>query len=144
VFNISFGSSWLFEIPLWRILCLVLYPIFNWLVCLINVCFLEFFICFGYHSFVRYGVGEKLPLFCRLPFFPFCGVLCLAEVVLFCFRIHGPHLLVVELSACTIGILFRNSPVSMGSRLFTAFYSIRFSVSGFMLKSLKHLVVCFV
>ena len=50
-----------------------------------------------------------------------------------------PHLLIVDLSACTIGVLFRKwSPMPM------RFNVLRFSVSGFMLRSLIHLDLSFV
>ena len=52
------------------------------------------------------------------------------------------HLLIVDLSACAtgIGVLFRKLfPVQMCPRLFPTFSSVRFSVSGFMLRSLIQL-----
>ena len=50
------------------------------------------------------------------------------------------HLLIVNHSVCVIGVLFRKLlPEPMNSRLFPIFSSIRFSVSGVMLKSLIHL-----
>ena len=55
------------------------------------------------------------------------------------------HLIIVDLSAWAIGVLFRTlSPVQVHSRLFLTFCSIRFSVSGFMLRSLIHLHLRFV
>ena len=50
------------------------------------------------------------------------------------------HLSIVDLRARTIVILFTKlSPIPMHSRLLPSFSSIRFSVSGFMLRSLIHL-----
>ena len=54
------------------------------------------------------------------------------------------HLSIV-LRACAVGILFRKfPPVPMILRFFPTFSSIRFSVSGFILRSLIHLDLCFV
>ena len=50
------------------------------------------------------------------------------------------HLLILDLTSQTIAILFRNfSPVPISLRLFPTFYSISFTVSGFMWSSLIHL-----
>ena len=50
------------------------------------------------------------------------------------------HLWIVDLSAWAIGVLFRNFPsVPMCSKQFPVFSSTRFSVYGFMLRSLIHL-----
>ena len=50
------------------------------------------------------------------------------------------HLLICDLSTCTIGVLFKKlSSVPICSRLFPTFSSIRFSISGFILRSLIHL-----
>ena len=57
------------------------------------------------------------------------------------------HLLIVDLSAYAtgIGVLFgKLSPVQMCPRLFPSFSSIRFSVSGFMLRSLIQLELSYV
>ena len=55
------------------------------------------------------------------------------------------HLLILDFSSCTISVLFRKlSPVPIISRLIPIFFSIRFSVSGFMLKFLNHLDLSFV
>jgi hypothetical protein len=54
------------------------------------------------------------------------------------------HLLILDPSSWAIGVLFRKlSPVPMSSRLFANFSSIRFSVSGFTLRSLIHLDLSF-
>ena len=53
--------------------------------------------------------------------------------------------LIVDLSACTIGVLFKKlSPVLVPARLFLTFSSIRFSASGFMLRPLIYLYLDFV
>ena len=52
------------------------------------------------------------------------------------FSFMRSRLLIANLSACTISILFRNMP--MHSKLLSTFSSIRFSVSGFLLRSLIH------
>jgi hypothetical protein len=50
------------------------------------------------------------------------------------------HLLILDLTAQAIAVLFRNfSPVPISLRLFPTFSSISFSVSGFMWRSLIHL-----
>ena len=50
------------------------------------------------------------------------------------------HLLILDLRAYTIGVLFMKfSPVSMCLRLSPTFFSTRFSVSGFIGRSLIHL-----
>ena len=55
------------------------------------------------------------------------------------------HLLIVSLSVCATGVLFRKwSPVPMHSSVFSTFSSMMFSVVGFMLRSLSHLDLSFV
>ena len=55
------------------------------------------------------------------------------------------RLLIVSFSVCTTGVIFRKwSPVPMCSSVFPTFSSIRFSVVGFMLRSLIHLDLSFV
>ena len=55
------------------------------------------------------------------------------------------HLLIVGLSACATGVLFRKLPPEpMHLRLSPTFFSSRFSVSGCRLRSLTHLELCFV
>jgi hypothetical protein len=55
------------------------------------------------------------------------------------------HLLIIDLSDCDIGILFRKSyHVPVHSRLFPTFFSIRFNISGFILRCLIHLDCSFV
>ena len=80
------------------------------------------------------GVGGDLFPFYRLLLCP-VGVLCLIEGFLF----HEVPF-IVTLSVCAISILFRKlSSVPLLSRISTTFFSIRFSVSGFILRSLIHL-----
>ena len=55
------------------------------------------------------------------------------------------NLLIVDLSALAMGVLFRKlSPVPMCSRQFSTFSSIRFSESCLMLRCLIHLDLSFV
>ena len=55
------------------------------------------------------------------------------------------HLLIVVLSVCVTGVIFRKwSPVPIHSNLLPTFSSVRFSVAGFMLRSLMHLGFNFV
>ena len=55
------------------------------------------------------------------------------------------HVLIVDLRACAVGVLFRKlSPVPVHSRLLPIFSSVRFSVPGFMLRSVIHLDLSFV
>ena len=55
------------------------------------------------------------------------------------------HLLIVDLRTQDIGVLFRKiSPMFMCSRIFLTSFSIRFSVYGFMWRSLIHLYLSFV
>ena len=55
------------------------------------------------------------------------------------------HLLMIYLNAWDIGIKFRKlSPILMSLRLLSTFCSIRFSVSGFILRSLIQLDLSFV
>ena len=61
------------------------------------------------------------------------------------FSFMRSHLLIVDLSAWAICILFRKlSAVQIDSRLFSAFCFIRFSLSAFVLMSLIHLDLSFV
>ncbi|CAO2640937.1 hypothetical protein LEMLEM_LOCUS25557, partial [Lemmus lemmus] len=55
------------------------------------------------------------------------------------------HLLIVSLSVCAAGVLFRKwFPVPMCSSVPPTFSSTRFSVAGFLLRSLIHLDLSFV
>ena len=54
-------------------------------------------------------------------------------------RSRGSHLSIVALSVCATGVTFRKqSPLPINSRLFPTLSSSRFSVAGFMLRSLIH------
>jgi hypothetical protein len=72
------------------------------------------------------------------------GGLCILLTVSFALQklcnFMRAHLLILDLIAQAIAVLFRNfSPVPTSSRLFHTFSSISFSVSGFMWSSLIHL-----
>ena len=61
------------------------------------------------------------------------------------FSFRRSHLLIVSLSVCAAGIIFRKwSPVPMHSSILLTFSSMRFSVAGFMLRSLIYYVLCMV
>ncbi|CAO2598797.1 hypothetical protein LEMLEM_LOCUS9569, partial [Lemmus lemmus] len=76
---------------------------------------------------------------CRFVFF----IVSFALQKLFSFKRY--HLLIVSLSVCAAGVLFRKwFPVPMCSSVLPTFSSIRFSVAGFMLRSLIHLDLSFV
>ena len=66
-------------IPLLRIHCLGLYPIFK----IYLLVFLEVFINFGYYPSVRCRVHEDPFPISGLPFYPIDSVLCLTEVLQF-------------------------------------------------------------
>ena len=90
---------------------------------------------------VRCRIGEDIFPFCRLLFCLIDSVLCIIEA----FQFQEVHLLIVGLSVCATGVIFRKcSPVPMCSRLLPTFSSIRLSVTGFMLRSLIHLDLSFV
>ena len=56
------------------------------------------------------------------------------------FSFRKSHLLIVSLSVCATRVIFRKwSPVPMCTNVLPTFSSIRFSVAGFMLRSLIHL-----
>ena len=74
--------------------------------------------------------------FCRLPLCPLDSVFALQKL----FRFTRSHLLNFDLSDCAIVVLFRKSfPVPMCLRLFSTFFSIRFSVPDFMIRYLIYL-----
>ena len=61
------------------------------------------------------------------------------------FSFRRSHLLIVSLSVCAAGVIFRKwFPVPMCSSVLPTFSFIRFSVAGFMLRSLIHLDLSFV
>ena len=60
------------------------------------------------------------------------------------FSFRRSHLLIVSLSVCATGVLFRKwFPVPMRSSVLPTFSSMRSSVAGFMLRSLIHLGLSF-
>ena len=61
------------------------------------------------------------------------------------FSFRWSYLLIVSLSVCATGVIFRKwSPVPVCSSVLPTFSSVRFSVAGFMLRSLIHLDLSFV
>ena len=86
-------------------------------------------------------VGEDLSPFCMLPFCLVDSVLCFTEA----FQFQEVPLLIVSLSVCATGVIFRKwSPVPMRSSVLPTFSSKRFSMNGFMLRTLIHLDMSFV
>lgn len=86
-------------------------------------------------------MGEDLSPFYRFPFHHIDNVLCLTEI----FKFHEIQLLIVNLTVCVVGILFRKlSPLAVRSMLFPTFSCMRFSISEFMLRFLIHLNLSFV
>ena len=86
---------------------------FNWIMWSFSFQFLEFFVYFGDQTSVCCGVSEDLFPFCRLSFF-FLLTMSFALQKVFSFR--RSHLLIVSLSVCAAGVLFRKwFPVSMSS-----------------------------
>ena len=89
---------------------------------------------------VKCGAEDLCPL-CKLPFCLIDSILCLKEV----FSFMRSHLLFVALRVYATGVIFRKwCPLPMGSRLLSTLFSIRFSVTGFMLKSLIQMYLIFV
>ena len=61
------------------------------------------------------------------------------------FSFRRSHLLIVSLSVCATGVIFRKWPsMPLCSSVLPTFSSIRFSVAGFMLRPLIHLDLSFV
>jgi hypothetical protein len=85
----------------------------------------------GYYTQQLNNMTDKDPF--PICWWHFCltdSVFCLTEVLQF-YEVQF-----VDLTAQAIAVLFRNfSPVSISSRLFPTFFSISFSVSGFMWSS---------
>ncbi|CAO2640784.1 hypothetical protein LEMLEM_LOCUS25494, partial [Lemmus lemmus] len=72
-------------------------------------------------------------------------LLCVSFALQKLFSFRRSHLLIVSLSVCAAGFLFRKwFPVPMRSSVSPTFSSTRFSVVGFMLRSLIHLDLSFV
>ena len=91
--KISWRGSYPFEIPLLRILNLDMYPTLK--LGGSGIKFFNFFIYFVYYPSIRCRVGENLFPFCKLPFCPIDGVLCLIEY----FQCHKAPFIIVDLSA---------------------------------------------
>lgn len=84
---------------------------------------------------------ENILFFCRLPFCPVAGVLSLIED----FTFIWPHILLPYLSAGSVSFLLREfPPIPIYSKLCFYFSSFLFSVSDFMMRSLKYLDFNFV
>lgn len=115
-----------FENSLFRYVSHLLIGLFSWYLVF------EFFIGFEYESSTGCGVSKNLFPLCRLP-------LCQTEVFFAIQKLLSfmrSYLLIVDLSAYAIGVLFSKSfPVPTTSKLFPTFFSIKFSMSGFMLDS---------
>ena len=115
-------------------------PHFYWGICSFDDQFFEFFVYFGDQTF---DVG-LVKIFSHSV--GCCFVLLTVSFALqklFSFR--RSHLLTVSLSACAAGVIFRKwYSVPTCSSVFPTFSSIRFSVVGFMLRSLIHLYLSFV
>ena len=132
--NISLGASQPFEIPLLWILSLVLYSIF-WLGCLVwlVVSFLSSLYILDISPLLDMGLvilsSQSEGCWFVLSTMPFA----LQKPCSF----MRTHLSILDLRAWAIEVLFRKfTPVPMSSRLFSNFSSIRFTVSGFMLRFL--------
>lgn len=81
-------------------------------------------------------VGEELLPFYMLAHCLINGVLCFSKA----FSFMGSHLLNVDVSTYPVNNLFiKFSPLTICSRVFPIFSSIKFNVSGFMLRSLNNL-----
>ena len=103
--------------------------------------FLSAFYIFGDQPSVRCGVGEDLfPVYGLLFGLVYC-ILCLTKLL----SLRRSHLLIVDLNVCATGVMFRKqSPILIFSRVPHTFSFKRFSVAGFMLRSLIHLNLSFV
>jgi hypothetical protein len=107
----------------------------------LGVQLLEFFVYIGYQSSIGFRIGKD----------PFQSVGDLFVLLTMSFALQKlcnfmrSHLLILDIRAQAIAVLFRNFyPVPISSRLFPTFSSISFNVSGFMWSSLIHLDLSFV
>ena len=132
ILNISSSASQLFEISLLWDLCLVLYPVFDWV---------EWEISFL--SSYLFWIVELVKIF-----FPICWLLVCLLTMSFAFQklfsFMRSHLSILDLRSSATGVLFRkfyHMPMSL--MFFPTFSSIIFSVLGFMLRSLIHLGLSF-
>lgn len=122
-----------------KILSLDLHPHFNWVICLLDIWFLEFFKYFILQPSIRFIGGKSISSFCWLPFCLDIDILCSAKLFQF-FRFH--LLLIVVLELMMLDQKFSLERIS--SRIFSTFFSITFAMSCFMLNTLIHLKLCFV
>ena len=119
-----------------RILCLRLYSIFNWAVFLI-------------YSFLSYLPILDISVECVVDKSLSCSIrCCFVQMIVSLQKVFSfmkSHLLIIDHNVHTYTVLLREAfPVPMSTRLFHTFSSIRFSVSGDMLRSLIHLDLNFV
>jgi hypothetical protein len=95
-----------FKIPLLKILCLAVDPIFfNWVIVFFFL-FHKFSIHFGYYPSIGCKVSEDLFPICRVTFYLIGSVLCLKEA----FQFMRSYLSNVDLSNWDTGVLFRLFP----------------------------------
>ena len=126
--NMSLSASQPLEIPLLRILYLVLYLIFklDYLVCWCLVSWVLYIFCMSAMSDVYLVKIFSHSIGCHFV------ILTVSFSLEKLFSFMRSHLLIVDLSAWAISVLFRKlSYVLMHSRLSTTFSSMRFSVSCF-------------
>lgn len=134
--NISLSASWPLEIPLLRILCLDLYPIL--LIGLFSLCLVSW-VLYIFWILVLCQMWSLWKIFSHSVSYHFV-LLMVSFALQKLFSFMRLYLLIVNISACIIDVLFRKlSLMPMHSKLFLTFSSIRFSVSGFMLRSLIQL-----
>lgn len=111
-----------------------LLPIFNWVIYFLDRDFLKFFSYFQYQFFFGFAVDKNHFPFWALWLCPNDAVLCYTEL----FSLMRSYLLIIDLSAYANDGLFKKYfSVLMSLGLLPT--SIRFRVSGLMLKSLIHL-----
>lgn len=117
-----------FGVFLWKILFLDLDPIFKWIFS--DFYSLELFIYFRYYFSPKCGIAK---------IFSYSSYCILSFASQIFFSSMKSYLLTVDPSVWANDVLFRmTSPLPISSRLFTTFFSIRFRISCFMLRSLIH------
>ena len=132
----SLSVFWPFEILLFRILCLGLCPIFIGLFVLLMSSFLSSSCILEISPLSDVGL-EKIFSHSVDCYFVFLTISFALQKLL--------TVLIVTSHICTTGVIFwKLSPVPMNSRLLPTFSSMKFSVVGFMLRSLIHLYLYFV
>ena len=129
-------------VPLLRVVCLGLYSIF--LIGLFVILIISF-LCSLYILEIRPLSDMGLVMI----FFHF--VYCHFVLLTMSFALHKlfsfrrSHLLIFSHSVCAARVIFRKwCPVKMHSSVLPTFSSTRFSIAGFMLRSLIHLKLSFV